>query len=313
MYTKPSAKALLEVLEDIKLAPLSWDIDEQRVREPWEGHPGALATYLTQIISSGLYWIDDDDQRELIYELASKRLAERSGRSAISSMSRVFRIASPDGMLEINIREPTLTADNLGFKTWASSYMLAKHLASIPAPIKPMKTLELGAGTGLVGIAAASIWGSSVHLTDLAEIVPNLRQNINNNAAIVKANGGSATAGLLNWSETRTQLNEDDLPLFVLVADCIYAPEHPRLLVETIAHWLRRHSDSRVAAEFPLRVAYDSDLRTFRDLMHVAGLEIREETEEIGYDDWDDTSGQPKEVRCWYSLWSWKAKDLTCL
>ncbi|GAB1731510.1 hypothetical protein NU195Hw_g1512t1 [Hortaea werneckii] len=110
-----------------------------------------------------------------------------------------------DEVLSIHLHEPALTADNLGLKTWASSYLLAKRLvllhsdkeeidssttnSSAPQllPVLPpdAEILELGSGTGLVGMAAARILQRKVWLTDLEGIVGNLERNVRGNWKVV--------------------------------------------------------------------------------------------------------------------------------
>ncbi len=109
------------------------------------------------------------------------------------------------------IHEPPLTGDNLGLKTWASSYMLAKRIETIAAKHKlkepeldsdpPLKVLELGSGTGLVGLAAAALWRCPVVLTDLPEIVPNLRRNAQLNRKVIHQRGGCVTVETLDWDQ----------------------------------------------------------------------------------------------------------------
>ncbi|KAI7278397.1 hypothetical protein KC345_g6014 [Hortaea werneckii] len=112
-----------------------------------------------------------------------------------------------DEVLSIHLHEPALTADNLGLKTWASSYLLAKRLvllrsdndesdttATTTNPLAPpllptlppdAEILELGSGTGLVGMAAARVLQRKVWLTDLEEIVGNLERNVRGNWKVV--------------------------------------------------------------------------------------------------------------------------------
>lgn len=116
-------------------------------------------------------------------------------------------LSSPE--LTVALHEPSLTGDNLGLKTWAAAYMLARRLTHIAAthnlfsllqaPESFRGVLELGSGTGLVGIVAAAILHCTVVLTDLPEIVDNLRLNIQKNSDLIAQNGGSATAEILDW------------------------------------------------------------------------------------------------------------------
>ena len=60
--------------------------------------------------------------------------------------------------------------------------------------------LELGSGTGLVGMAAAAVWGLNVTLTDLEAVEDNLRFNIQKNyLKVVEVRGGHVSAEVLDW------------------------------------------------------------------------------------------------------------------
>lgn len=111
---------------------------------------------------------------------------------------------------ELTIREPPITGDSLGLKTWGSSYVLAQllpqfaetslsHLLSAEKPRIPV--LELGSGTGLLGMAAASLWHVPVILTDMPDIMPNLIHNVEANRAVVDSLGGSIDTAPLVWGD----------------------------------------------------------------------------------------------------------------
>ncbi|KAI9759309.1 MAG: hypothetical protein M4579_002438 [Chaenotheca gracillima] len=329
LYTKPSASAILSALKLIATDVPSWDTSTPSKTHAQSVNPAGLPAYLTGFIASSLSWIEDTNEREQIWDLASKRLTERSGRSAMPPMTRSFRIPlDPEASESVSIRlhEPSMTSDNLGLKTWAASYLLAKRLATlrtdIPALHPPLtrglpvgdfqhdrvRVLELGSGTGLVGLAAAAVWHADVRLTDLPEIETNLAANAEANAEPVGENGGCATAGVLDWSESGRPLTpEENRYPVIVVADPLYSPEHPKLLVETISRWLKPAPTARVVVELPIREAYLPEVREFRDRMREAGLAIVKEGEEVGYDDWRSSGedGGLKEVKCWWGIWSW--------
>ena len=102
---------------------------------------------------------------------------------AISEINRTFVIPASETFpeLKIDIREPGIVEDNLGFKTWGTAHAIAKKLEEIGqkyfhhlvhteandqmitmhngSTLTRVKSrvLELGAGTGLVGIAASKL------------------------------------------------------------------------------------------------------------------------------------------------------------
>ncbi|KAK3723266.1 Protein-lysine N-methyltransferase rrg1 [Vermiconidia calcicola] len=326
LYQKPSVQVLVSVLADLSAAPLSWDATAndrpQRRKITSEGTPA----YLTKIVSSPLAWIGDDEEKERIWELASQRLSERSGRSGMGDITRTFTIplaptarsepdtsspTSKDECIEITLHEPAMQADNLGLKTWAASYLLAKRLPSLRPHFFPTRQpqaaiLELGSGTGLVGLAAAAMFKTHVILTDLPEIVPNLERNLQANTAALERHGGSAETAVLDWSQP-SNFSVTSAPntfALILSADPIYSPAHPQLLVQAIDYHLSKTKEARVVIELPLRDAYVAERRDMRERMAKLGLELVDEGEEVGYDDW--TSGDElTEVRCWWGVWGW--------
>jgi hypothetical protein len=323
LYTKPSAQALLSILSRFALPPPSWD-------RPTTDHtpaPAGFDKWLVSVIASPLSWLSEEEQ-ETIRDTASERISERCGRSARGEMQRVFRIpvarskphlsASPvsspgssgantpalqeeedDKAVEITLNEPALTADNLGLKTWASSYLLSKRLATLELPVVS-RALELGAGTGLVGLAAAATLGTEVLLTDLPEIVPNLKRNIETNRHL----GVEVRAEVLDWRDMPDPLpKQEDTFELVMAADPLYSSEHPKLLVDMVKVWLKKSPQARAVVETPLRDGYQAERDDFRRRMLDGGLVIADEGTETGFDDWGEKGG---EVRCWWSVWRWR-------
>ncbi len=80
LYTRPSSASLLCTLERLKIKPATWDDAETA----YQHDEINLPRYLTDIIASSLAWIDEESVREQIWEAASCRLSERSGRSGKS-------------------------------------------------------------------------------------------------------------------------------------------------------------------------------------------------------------------------------------
>lgn len=216
-----------------------------------------------------------------------------------------------DRYIELTLHEPALTADNLGLKTWASSYLLAKRMAlmksTLPQVPHDASILELGSGTGLVGLAASAIFERHVILTDLPEIVPNLKRN----AVANTASSPRTSVAVLDWSapedmhldEGVNDCEANSFPL-ILAADSIYSPEHPALFAKAVGHHLSKSSEARLVAEIPLRDGFMAERDDFRAQMGSIGLVLLDEGEETGYDDWSaGNDDEPLEVRCWWSIW----------
>ena len=85
IYTHPSATTLLQTLTRLAIKPSSWSVGAENDRGPEDGRAPidehGIPKYLTSIISNELQWIEDEDERERVWEAASARLSERSGRT----------------------------------------------------------------------------------------------------------------------------------------------------------------------------------------------------------------------------------------
>ncbi|KAF2751206.1 hypothetical protein M011DRAFT_104997 [Sporormia fimetaria CBS 119925] len=341
LYTKPSAETLLDTLSLLTSAPPSWEPSDHEDQSDGERtpdrrriarsrappiNPEGVTRYLTNIVSSSLRWIPEEEMKEEIWIQASARLSERAGRTGMGALSRTFRIPSPNGQFELSIHEPALTGDDLGLKTWAASYMLAKRLHRFdflrPEGNSKLSVLELGSGTGLVGLAMAAL-GADVVLTDLPSIYTNLARNARDNSDVIRQGKGSARCGVLDWTEPSicrllpegSDVNDEGCPLntkfpVILAADSLYSPEHPRWLVHTVSEWLSPDPEAKVIVEFPLRDAYLPEVKDFRERMAGIGLQIVKEGEERGYDDWGSANQDDSDaglVRCWWSCWGRKS------
>ena len=226
-------------------------------------------------------------------------------------MTRSFLIPSRDGSVtEVQIEEPALRAQNLTLVTWTSSFILASLLHKLDVIVSlrsRVPVLELGAGTGLVGLTAASLWEQPVYLTDLAPIVPALSANISLNSSLVK---NLVNCGSLDWNEPDFLFTSDggkisadeDKAQIILAADTMYSEEHPELLSKAIFRWLAPDPSARVIMTWAMRVAYLEQIREIWEILETGGLEcILEGREHANDDGWDD------EGLCEWSVWQWKS------
>ncbi|KAK6455871.1 putative methyltransferase-domain-containing protein [Scheffersomyces xylosifermentans] len=248
-------------------------------------HESDYNAYITRIISSDLQWIDSEDTRDKIHKESSLRISENCGRTAQPEIIRKIAIPNLSNYLKndckyIQLKEPSLTSDNLGLKTWGSSLILANRLVNKNNGYLVDDVLELGSGTGLVGIIC-SVLGFNTFVTDLAEIIPNLKVNVDLNSIDAKVHE-------LNWCDpkafTETFGNEISFKTIV-VSDPVYSSKHPYWVVNMINKFLSKDNDSRVLIQIPLRPKFEEERAVLWGLMEESSFNEVEHEIENGFDD----------------------------
>uniref|UniRef100_A0A3Q3AVU0 EEF1A lysine methyltransferase 3 n=1 Tax=Kryptolebias marmoratus TaxID=37003 RepID=A0A3Q3AVU0_KRYMA len=123
---------------------------------------------------------------------------------------------------------------------WEAALHLCRYLEDESVELRGRRIIELGAGTGLVGILAARL-GAEVTLTDLPLALPQLQANVSANTPSDGWPSVPPTVLPLSWGRDHLNFPSDwDL---VLCADIIYLPETYPLLVETLAHLCRNGAE----------------------------------------------------------------------
>ena len=150
----------------------------------------------------------------------------------------------------LSIRQ--LRSQGLSFQLWPAATTLVNLLdkqRSHPEtnPLTPTLTalrdgsecrtlniLEIGSGTGLVGIAAAAALGAKVTVTDLSHVISNLQFNVEANADVVAAHGGCVRAASLHWGEPiDAELIGQEFDL-ILASDVVYHDHLYDPLIQTL-------------------------------------------------------------------------------
>ncbi|KAL8948669.1 MAG: hypothetical protein Q9222_005166 [Ikaeria aurantiellina] len=129
------------------------------------------------------------------------------------------------------LNPPLLLQDDpseCGGQLWPGGMILAKYLLRCKTADLQEKTIvELGAGSGLVGLALSllDVQISSIHLTDLPPILPLLEHNIGLNPSRTPT-----LAHVLEWGCSVPKAIPQN-PEILLAADCVYfEPAFPLLL-----------------------------------------------------------------------------------
>ena len=125
-----------------------------------------------------------------------------------------------------------------GTAVWSAGIQLARYLEhrfSSGQRLSKKRVLELGSGTGIVGVVAASL-GARATLSDLPAVIPWTLKNAQTNALEIKNAGGSVVVVPLPWGR---EPGESQRGLggpfdYVFGSDLVYTPTIGQSLLKTI-------------------------------------------------------------------------------
>jgi len=120
----------------------------------------------------------------------------------------------------IIIQETSEAEKGTGLITWDGSVVLAKYLEKNALElVSGKRIIELGAGTGLAGIAAAFLGAKKVLLTDLGYTLNQLNYNVAANCNADELRDNAVAVAELDW------LREDTYPFSSLPFDTVVAAD----------------------------------------------------------------------------------------
>ncbi|XP_076882441.1 uncharacterized protein LOC143530921 [Bidens hawaiensis] len=145
-----------------------------------------------------------------------------------------------------------LPSQGLSFQLWPAATTFINLLDSYnPSNTDPFSTainsvnnrqqiriLELGSGTGIVGIAASAILGADVTVTDLPHVLPNITFNADANSDVLAPRGGRVHVAALSWGkveEMEAVGREYDI---IIGSDVVYHDNLYEPLIETLRYLL---------------------------------------------------------------------------
>eukprot|EP00403_Amphidinium_massartii_P013855 CAMPEP_0178410828 /NCGR_PEP_ID=MMETSP0689_2-20121128/21184_1 /TAXON_ID=160604 /ORGANISM="Amphidinium massartii, Strain CS-259" /LENGTH=228 /DNA_ID=CAMNT_0020032023 /DNA_START=158 /DNA_END=840 /DNA_ORIENTATION=+ len=164
---------------------------------------------------------------------------------------RALRIKSAFGALRSeDVDEASKDGDRTGATIWPGGLDLARTVAARNGElVKNRRVLELGCGTGVVGISAALAGAKSVTLTDAnPELLRLADLNVRSNVPLAQQD--SLQVERLRWGNAEDMDKwgrQEDLFDVVLGSDVAYEPEALPALLSTIRRMLRQSSAEAVA------------------------------------------------------------------
>jgi len=140
--------------------------------------------------------------------------------------TRVFSFSRPPPLPPLEVPLDCLSAASTDFDltgqiVWPVSRLVAQYLACGPgvaAALRGARVLELGAGCGLCGVAAAALGAAEVVLTDNE---PEVLVVLEKNARRTPAGGGALRVAEFNWGDGAAAAALGTFPV-LLGADVIY-------------------------------------------------------------------------------------------
>ena len=211
-----------------------------------------------------------------------RRLFERSLSAMETHRNKknvVKTYAIKNGRVEVSIIETKLS-NGVGGKLWKAALLLAEQLEDdsekrggggedgTTIDVKDKTVLELGAGVGLVGFAAAKLGAKEVVLSDFeAPLLEALRGSLERNGCSEettkvrwldwRADGATASSDEVGASSKKTktsllkppehflELGDKDTYDVILGSDCLYESHHAALLPKVINKRLSLSSEAR--------------------------------------------------------------------
>ncbi|GAA96260.1 hypothetical protein E5Q_02924 [Mixia osmundae IAM 14324] len=192
--------------------------------------------WLTRLLSNS-----SEEHASLNDSAARLLILLTAGTAGSGDHTKQYDFANPTGNLSISIKETNI-ADGIGHRTWGSAPLLARLMAASPSSFgldsqSTLRILELGSGTGLVGLTIAKLLlpsnaSSRIVLSDYHEAtLDNLRAN-------VKTNGCDAVAKVqkLDWRHAYCDETYD----IIVAADVTYELDLIPLIVSSVSQHLKK-------------------------------------------------------------------------
>ena len=257
---------------------------------------------------------DEEEEIEIEKETPSSSNVQKLLRQSLEAIEthrkrkkNVKTYAMKNGRVEVSILETKLS-NGVGGKLWKAALLLAEQLDDIGEEgepkdddgviidVKDKTVLELGAGVGLVGFAAAKLGAKEVVLSDFeAPLLEALAESVERN--------GSEKTTKVRWLDWRADgasntekteppdaflaLEKEDTYDIILGSDCLYESHHATLLPKVINKRLSSSPNSRcrLLGAVRNREMLDQLIENFRKCENLRATETSvAKSERLNYD-----------------------------
>lgn len=286
----------------------SWHVDAIRADSFERSY---AIRWLTALVARADQLEVDDAEREVIVQDAASLLAICAGTAAAGTRSRVFAFTSdaPEDGSDIKVQLTDLPLDNqdyssVGAQTWGGACLLADLIVQSPSDFglgaahgRPLRVLELGSGTGLVGLTVGKLLQSKRTATELVltDYHPTVLENLRSNTAVNFPAEGSPVAvsvHRLDWSSFSSSPPLHLSPSFdtpfdiIFGADIVYELEHATWIKSCVEALMRTATPESLTAfvsscdqqpnpqfhlVIPLRATHAAEAQTVERVFPFAG------------------------------------------
>jgi len=230
----------------------SHEADEVLRADPFER--AFAIKWVTGFVTRSCDWIDaavsdeESDQRSGILDEATALLAAFVGNDDEEDVALTRTFSFP-GDIQVELNDAPLSKDDhtsVGLQSWGSAILLADRFCSEPEFFslvprtgnRPLRILELGAGTGMLSIVASKILqGSSLEIV-ATDYHPDVLDNLSKNIATNFPSFSSITVTALDWEKPSYESPFDKPFDIILAADVIYHPCHAKWIKECVENLL---------------------------------------------------------------------------
>ncbi|CAO3564282.1 unnamed protein product [Mortierella alpina] len=199
--------------------------------------------------------------------MREKRLQEKTTTTPTASTSSVESAMSALSVSGASPTSEAAEADTIDGTTTTESPAAASSTGTATTAGAPKRVcLELGAGTGLVGIAVAVAFPElSVESTDLDEALALMQQNVDANQALLPNN--NMKVGFLDWAEKGRKVDPVEI---LLLADVVYNDLSHEFLLQTVLDY----SDERTQILLGYKFRHEAEQQFFERAKQYFNIEL---------------------------------------
>ncbi|KZV99982.1 hypothetical protein EXIGLDRAFT_723150 [Exidia glandulosa HHB12029] len=174
----------------------------------------------------------------------------------------------------------TVEAGTTGLRTWGACLALCQYFQGHAELIRDKRILELGCGTGLMGIVLSRLGASHVVMTDCSsEVLEGCQENVRRGRNLER--NDSVEFETLDWFDSLSASSRDDFASLirtwdvdiVVGSDIVYAPEIIEPLVATV-HLILSANARTTSVQIALTLRREDTFDKFISVLHAAQLQV---------------------------------------